>query len=423
MDQAKPFSLLNADGSVSRRSFLVGSGLGIGGLLVGGLAACGKDEGGPAAAPLPTGPLAFGWIQPTTGLYAAGYAPIYVSGQIAVEEINKAGGILGRPIERSVQDDEGDPAKEPAIIQKLISENIGMVLGPTGGSQVQASIAAAARSKIVQCAWTNDSSILLGGKYPYEYGLTWNTQQSSQIAVDYLVGKRSVRKVAILAEDSAFGQSATQTTKESLAKIGISNVPTETYPVSSKTMDTYVRNVLANDIEGIFYWGANLQNTVQIFAALDQQNARLPIVGQAAMQYDQIVQNSPIDIIKDVWSVGLKAYTWTNNSSPTQRRVDYVKKLSGYQETKGGTAIHANAPYYDFPWLLKAVIEDIKSFDPEKIKAALDNVKGYDGMIGKITLTPNDHGGLALDDLALLNVASGRDTTKAVGGVFRQRES
>jgi branched-chain amino acid transport system substrate-binding protein len=416
------------DSLFSRRSFLrAGASLGAGGLVLGGLSAC-SSSGGSSSGSSGTGgssdaPLSLAWIEPTTGLYAAGYAPIYVSGQIAIDEINAAGGILGRQIKRSIQNDAGDPTQEPAIIQKLLSDNISFALGPTGGSQVQASVAAAVPDKIVQCAWTNDASILLGGKYPYEYGLTWTTNQSSQIAVDYLVGTRGVKKVGILAEESAFGQSATSTTMTSLAQQGVTKVPTVTYPVTALQMTTYVSKIVNTGIEGLLYWGASLQNTVQIFAALAQQNVHIPIVGQAAAQYGQIVQDSPTSITQDVWTVGLKAYTWTDTDQPTQRRVDYAKKLASYASTKGGTAIDANGPYYDFPYLLKSVIEDEKSFDPQRIKTALDHVTNYPGMIGNITLTPDDHGGLSLDDLALLNVASGRDTAESVGGVFRQRQA
>src|SRR4051794_33294829 len=94
--QSQPFSFLNGNGNISRRSFLSASAyLGIGGLALGGLAACGGSKAGSSTAgsAAPSGPFTLGWIQPTTGLYAAGYAPIYVSGEIAVEEINAAGGI------------------------------------------------------------------------------------------------------------------------------------------------------------------------------------------------------------------------------------------------------------------------------------------------------------------------------------------
>ena len=426
-------SLLNADGTVSRRKLLGRAAMLGGGALAltasgGLLAACGDDDGettargqGGGGGETPSGPFRLGWIRPTTGLYASGFAPIYVSGLIAVDEINAAGGIMGREIERAEFDDEGDPSREPAIIQRLLSEDLGFCLGPTGASQVTASIEAARREKIVQCAWTNDHRLLLGGEYPFHYGLSWNTLQSSEIAATYMVESRGLSRFGILQEETAFGEIATETTNDALRELGVEGAAVEVYPIDAPDMSTYVRNIANNDIEGLFYWGSVLQNTVQVFAAMDQQNVRLPIVGQAAMQWQEIVETAPLAIIEDVWTVGLKAYTWSGNENPTERRAAYAEKVASYEETQAGPQISANSPYYDFPHLLKAVIEEEQSFDVEVVQRALDNVKDFDGMIGNITLTPDDHGGLSIDDLALLNVASGRDTERAIGGVFRER--
>src|SRR5262249_18853156 len=87
-------------------------------------------------------PFKLAWIRPTTGRLASSFAPLYIGGLIAVDEINAAGGILGRPIVRVEEDDEASPAKEPGIVRKLSQQEIGCFVGPTGSSQSLASIAA-----------------------------------------------------------------------------------------------------------------------------------------------------------------------------------------------------------------------------------------------------------------------------------------
>jgi branched-chain amino acid transport system substrate-binding protein len=80
-------------------------------------------------------PFKIGWIRPTTGRLASSFAPLYFGGLIAVDEINAAGGILGRQIARVEEDDEASPAKEPGIVRKLREQDIGCFVGPTGSSQ------------------------------------------------------------------------------------------------------------------------------------------------------------------------------------------------------------------------------------------------------------------------------------------------
>jgi branched-chain amino acid transport system substrate-binding protein len=78
--------------------------------------------------------IKIGSARAMTGLVASSFAPLYVSVKIAVEEINAAGGILGRPIEIIEADDESSPAKEPAVMRRLIDGGAQALLGPVGSS-------------------------------------------------------------------------------------------------------------------------------------------------------------------------------------------------------------------------------------------------------------------------------------------------
>src|SRR5262245_47634434 len=87
-------------------------------LFLGGMAALGAS---PLVRPAFAADDAFniGWVRPTTGRLASSYAPLYIGGLIAIDEINAAGGVMGRKIARQEEDDEASPAREPAVIKKL----------------------------------------------------------------------------------------------------------------------------------------------------------------------------------------------------------------------------------------------------------------------------------------------------------------
>ena len=122
---SRPFGIAD-DGSLDRRGFLA---------TAGALAA----SLGIAPAHAQQGPLQIGWIRPTTGRLASSFAPLYIGGLIAIDEINAAGGILGRPIVRKEEDDEASPAKEPMIVKKVQDAGVQFLVGPTGSSQTLAS--------------------------------------------------------------------------------------------------------------------------------------------------------------------------------------------------------------------------------------------------------------------------------------------
>jgi hypothetical protein len=65
------------------------------------------------------------------------------------------------------------------------------------------------------------------------------------------------------------------------------------------------------------------------------------------------------------------------------------------------------------------VIEAEKTFDTAKIKAALDNLKGFDGMLGTYSFTNTRHTGIGLDQMVMASVSSATDP-KALN-LFRKR--
>ena len=69
-------------------------------------------------------PVKIGLIHPVSGALAYSGGQGRMGCQMAIDEINAAGGILGRPIEKLEYDDEAAPAKQPAVIKKLQGDGI-----------------------------------------------------------------------------------------------------------------------------------------------------------------------------------------------------------------------------------------------------------------------------------------------------------
>src|SRR5688572_16582674 len=85
-------------------------------LLVAGLTACGGDDP-------EVGPIRLGVIAPLSGDLAAGGPDIEASMQLAVEEINGAGGVLGRELELEVQDDGSTERGAADAYARLLAEH------------------------------------------------------------------------------------------------------------------------------------------------------------------------------------------------------------------------------------------------------------------------------------------------------------
>lgn len=117
-------------------------------VFLSGVAALGASSFGGAALAAEDA-FKIGWVRPTTGRLASSYAPLYIGGLIAIDEINAMGGVMGRKIARQEEDDEASPAHEPAVIKKLQESGIGCICGPTGSSQSLAALAITTPAKTI----------------------------------------------------------------------------------------------------------------------------------------------------------------------------------------------------------------------------------------------------------------------------------
>jgi branched-chain amino acid transport system substrate-binding protein len=99
----------------------------------------------------PTGdPIVVGGSLALTGFLAPTAAIHKVAGDLFVKRLNEAGGLLGRPVEWDVRDDESVPDQAAAIYERLISEEgVDLILGPYGTGTITAAMAVAEREGFV----------------------------------------------------------------------------------------------------------------------------------------------------------------------------------------------------------------------------------------------------------------------------------
>jgi branched-chain amino acid transport system substrate-binding protein len=93
--------------------------------------------------------------------------------------------------------------------------------------------------------------------------------------------------------------------------------------------------------------------------------------------------------------------------------------LQGYAEVKGQEPNAAVSPFYDFLHVLKLVAERVKSLDSDALKTGFENLKGYAGISGTLSLTAANHCALPDDAVTMVKVASARDPRSM--GFFRER--
>ena len=409
----RPFGLAD-DGSLDRREFirtasLLGASLGMG---MGGLAPLAASAQSKEA-------LTLGWIRASTGRLASTFAPLYVGGLIALDEINAAGGIMGRPSVRMEEDDEASPAKQPAIAAKIMDAKPMAIFGPVGTSQAMASAAMTTPRKVIHAASANGADMGDGLKYPYHYQVMYNTLTQADVIVRHLVDNLKLKKIGIMQENTAFGEQGTLASMPLLEKMGIKPVGVEVYPLTAPDLSPYVGNLRKAGAEGLIAWISTIPSASMAFNAMHRQQWYPHVAGHAGLFLESIFDLVPPEAVSRVYATYYRNFTWSATEGIGERQLAFGKKLTAYPEAKGSEVTVAGQPYYDFLYLLKMAIESEKSFDPDRIKRVLDNLKGYKGMMGTLSFTPTNHTAISAQDVVLASIVSAKDPRAQ--RVFRER--
>ena len=154
------------------------------------------------------------------------YTQAEVAGlQIAANEINAAGGIDGRQIKITTQDDKNNPTTAVSLLEQKLSSGTKIdAMYPGGSSQVsQALLPVTTRSKILTVDATSDPALNDPSKFPYHFGDSESVAQTIPPFVQ-LAQSKGWKKVAIIYGNDTTGQAVQSGYTSALKAVGVSTV-------------------------------------------------------------------------------------------------------------------------------------------------------------------------------------------------------
>ena len=156
------------------------------------LAACGSSGSTPSAdssGDIPSGdPIIIGYAADLSSTYAYYDVPMKEGATMAVDEINAAGGVLGRPLELKVVDQRNDPAESSKVTQQLIDDGAAYLIGTTGDTvTAQGQLACAAPLPISTGDGT--SPVLVGDMGDCAFQLLMNDPVQGAAVAEYALAQ------------------------------------------------------------------------------------------------------------------------------------------------------------------------------------------------------------------------------------------
>jgi branched-chain amino acid transport system substrate-binding protein len=385
-------------------------------LSVSFLSACGGS--GSSGGSDETGDFTVGVIRPTSGVLASSYKPLYLNLEMAIKEINADGGIMGRKVVPQYVDDEGSPAGQSKALRTLQSKGIKYVFGPTGDSLATAALPLLSADKIIGGGWYAGTELMDTAKYPYAFLPYFDTTQEANEMAKFMVTDLGKKKIGFLSEATSLGPAIGKPLKVKVTELGGKIVSEQEYPLDTASFVTAMNKLKADGVDGIVATFSNVPNTTAAYQAMEQLKWYPPLVTHYNFFPQVINAKWSKQLTDSIYAVNLASYSYPADGKPDPAVDAYVTKL---REIKGFDASGLpSAPFYDMLNILKKTIEAEKTFDVEKVQAALNKVTDYPGMNGKVTFTKDNHLGISDDQVTTVSMASGHDP-RSNGGFFFEK--
>ena len=199
------------------------------------------------------GVLKLGGVLPLTGALAFLSPPEIAGIDLAIKDINDAGGVLGKPVEWSLEDSsDGDHAEvAPASAKKLLAAGVDAIVGAAASGVTRNIIDQITKSKTVQISMSNTAPDLSTWKDGGYYFRTAPSDLLQGGVVGNQIVKDGNENVAIIYQQTAYGEGLEAKAKAVIEGAGATVVAAEAFPEGETNFDTIVDKVVAAGADSV----------------------------------------------------------------------------------------------------------------------------------------------------------------------------
>ncbi|MDD2555087.1 MAG: ABC transporter substrate-binding protein [Syntrophaceticus sp.] len=324
--------------------------------------------------------------------------------ELAFEEINADGGVLGKEIEVLVQDNKSQNREARNIAEKLIGEGVVAVIGPATSGNVQAEVPVLTDAKIpVIAPAATAPEVTYDEKTDtvkeYVFRVCFIDPDQSQVMAQYILDELGLKKGAMMVnKEDEYSIGLGNAFREYFTTNGGEIVAEEGFITSDTAFKSQLTSISSKNPE--FIYVPTYYNQVGLIIKQARElGIELPMMGADGWDSPKLVSIAGAESLQDCY--------FTNHYSiedPAEHIQSFVK---AYDEKYGATPDSFAALGYDAGYLLAEAIEQAGSAEPEKIQEALANIKDFEGISGEMTI---DEKHFTVKDLSIIKLVDGQQT-------------
>jgi branched-chain amino acid transport system substrate-binding protein len=353
-------------------------------------------------------PIKIGALFSVTGPASFLGAPEEKTAQMLVEKINASGGVNGRKLALVVKDTGGSPEKAVSFAKQLIEEEkVLAIIGPsTSGETMQIkALCEENRMPLVSCA-AAETIVNPVAKYVFKV-----PQKDSQ-AVTWIyrtMKDKGITNIAILSSTEGFGVAGKKQLEAAAPAEGITILADEVYDKQATDLTDVLTKVKGNSsVQAVVNWSIVPAQSI-VPKNMKQLGLNVPLFQSHGFGNPRYVQQAGVAAEGTLFPAGRLLVVDELPASHPQKQVlaaykkDYETRYKEDVSTFGGHG-------YDSLMIVVEALKKAGGPDREKVRDAIESLKGFVGTAGVFSFSATDHTGLDLNAFEMLTVKDGKFT-------------
>jgi branched-chain amino acid transport system substrate-binding protein len=329
--------------------------------------------------------------------------------RLAVDEINSAGGIQGVPIELIERDDTANEKVGAKIAEELTRSRVVATIGIVNTGVGLASIDHYQRTRIPLVVAVSTGPMLTRKFAPPAAAANYIFRVSPTLDLEARVlaadlKKKSLTRVALLADNTAYGESGATAFAEQARLAGLDLVSQFRFKIGESDMSSLIKNARAAGAQAIVGWGIGPE-LAAIAKAMRAAGWRAPLMGSWTLSMRNF-----IDLAGAAGDGALMPQTFIQDAGSTAKN-SFLLAYRRMFRTELIPSPMSAAQGYDGMHLLAHAIRQARSLDGDAIRMALENLNfRYQGVVTSYDdpFSAEDHDAITANMIVIGKVSAGR---------------
>jgi branched-chain amino acid transport system substrate-binding protein len=284
--------------------------------------------------------------------------------QLAVKEINAAGGILGKQVEVLTNDTTTQPGVALALTKKAVDQDVFAIFGPVFSGSINVSMKESQKAEIPNFTGGEAANITTQGN-AYIFRTSFTQATAMPKVATYINKQAKIKNLAIIFVNNDFGKGGLDMMKKALAGTDTKIVSEISTDGGQVDFSAPVIKAKQSNADAVFVY-VNEDESARALKELRKQGWSKPIIGETTLTGQKVIE------LAGEAANGAFAHVGLTADAPIPALLNYKVK---YSRTYNHETDHNGIKGYTGLYVLKAAIEKVGKFDRKAVAAAMQGIK------------------------------------------------